>query len=74
MQKKFKLTNDCSHEYIFSKSRLTRYSINLIHMLRNKKIIPQFSIVYKICARKCLEFKASKLMVKMGGRFSGSPP
>ena len=43
-------------------------------MLRNKKIIPQFSIVYKICARKCLEFKASKLMVKMGGRFSGSPP
>ena len=71
MHKKFKLTNDCSHEYQIKVNQIF-HQLNTYatyYVVRNKKIIPQFSIVYKICARKCLEFKASKLIVKWADVF-----
>ena len=50
MHKKFKLTNDCSHEYQIKVNQIF-HQLNTYatyYVVRNKKIIPQFSIVYKI--------------------------
>ena len=75
--------NNFSRSQMFA-ARLTRHSINLIRVALNSYAAKQENytssllILYNVCTQSVQEnvqeFKTSKLMVKMGGRFTGSPP